>query len=400
MTDMTSYAASFASPNGGDNMSAVRALALGRLNSTRKRIAGALAENGREETAWALLSFLPGKGTAWRPETGLALLAHRNQQHGLAGLQWAAAAASMGGSGTFKIRVETPQWLYLDGWLRAVSGDCILRADSSADGGSVVIESDLGSTTYRCSADNRWSPAADASGPWAAFASGGLAPRYVTVTGIRHTVEGFPWISDAPQPACHEPQSAAASRSLESMQPLESIQQGWKIIVNHVPVYGGWVADTAAGCLLIESSGTHSAKSGSSYDHPGLIAIEPPECPVFCGEILVHECSHQQLLVYTMVAPLVTRGTEETYYSPIKRANRPIDRVLTGAHAVGNMIVYYAQLRQTMQLDPRSRERFDRHCQWFSEDYRPALDRSKSLTEAGRELWAGLCKAVDFAMEA
>lgn len=389
MTDMTSYAASFSNPHGGDTMAAVRALALGRLNSTRKRIENALAESGQEETAWSLHSWMPGKGTAWRPETGLALLAYRNQQPGLAGLQWAAAVAGMGGSGTVKTRVESPQWLYLDGWLAAVSGDCILRAD----GDSIILESDLGSTTYRSSAGNRWSPVEDAPGPWTAIGSTALAPRYVTVTGIRHSVEGFPWISDAPQPGIRASQRSAANRT------IESIEQGWQVIARHTPVYGAWVADTAAGCLLIESSGTHTAKSGSSFDHPGLIAIEPPECPLFCGEILVHECSHQQLLVYTMVAPLVTRGTQETYYSPIKRANRPIDRVLTGAHAVGNMIVYYATLRRTMPLDPQSQDRFDRHRQWFSEDYRPALDRSKSLTEAGRELWAGLCKAVDFAME-
>jgi HEXXH motif-containing protein len=87
------------------------------------------------------------------------------------------------------------------------------------------------------------------------------------------------------------------------------------------------------------------------------------------------------------------------YYSPIKRATRSIDRVLTGAHAVGNMIVYYATLRQTMNLDRRSQERFDRHREWFSHDYRPALDRSQSLTEAGRALWGSLCKTVDCAME-
>jgi HEXXH motif-containing protein len=87
------------------------------------------------------------------------------------------------------------------------------------------------------------------------------------------------------------------------------------------------------------------------------------------------------------------------YYSPIKRAHRSIDRVLTGAHAVGNMIVYYATLRQTMELDPHSQERFNQHCKWFSEDYRPALDRSECLTEAGRTLWTSLCRTVDCAME-
>jgi len=50
-------------------------------------------------------------------------------------------------------------------------------------------------------------------------------------------------------------------------------------------------------------------------------------------------------------------------------------------------------------LDPASQERFDRHCTWFTEDYRPALNRSESLTNAGRTLWSSLCKAVDDALE-
>jgi len=230
------------------------------------------------------------------------------------------------------------------------------------------------------------------------FATGTLAPRYVTATGLRHSQEGFPWISTAASCAAGDMTDSGWPPSAVPIRRIASIAQGWKTIVSHAPAYGAWVADTAAGCLLIEPSGTHTAQSGSSYDHPGLIAIEPPECPLFCGEILVHECSHQQLLIYSMAAPLVTRGTQEMYYSPIKRATRSIDRVLTGAHAVGNMIRYYAILRQSVELDPQSCERFDRHCKWFAEDYRPAIDGSQSLTEAGRLLWTTLCQAVDHAM--
>jgi hypothetical protein len=50
-----------------------------------------------------------------------------------------------------------------------------------------------------------------------------------------------------------------------------------------------------------------------------------------------------------------------------------------------------------MTLDRASQERFDQHRSWFAEDYRPALDRSESLTEAGRTLWGSLCNAVDHA---
>jgi len=394
MTDLTSYAAAFATPQSADSLGAVRALALARLNTTRKRIVNGLVESGNGAPGEDLLSFAPGDGTAWRPETGLALVAYRNRQYGLAALQWAAASAGMGGRGRVRIRIDAPQWLYVDGALLPIAGECGVNAD----GDSVVIESDCGTHTLRATEDNRWLSTHDKSGPWAVFATGGLAPRYVTATGLRHSQEGFPWISaGAGGSAGNQTDSGWPPNAVPSRR-IASIAQGWKTIVTHTPMYGGWVADTAVGCLLIEPSGTHTAQSGSSYDHPGLIAIEPPECPLFCGEILVHECSHQQLLIYSMVAPLVTRGTQEMYYSPIKRATRSIDRVLTGAHAVGNMIRYYAVLRQTTELDPQSQERFDRHCQWFAEDYRPAIDGSQSLTEAGRLLWTTLCQAVDTAM--
>jgi HEXXH motif-containing protein len=394
MIDMLTFAPAFASPDGGEATGAVRTLALARLNSTRRRIAATLENSGQLETARALVAFTAGQASAWRPETGLALLSLRSQAtpesstlH-MAALQLAAGCAGMGGSGSLETRIEGPQWLYLDGWLTPVSGSCSLKAD----GNTIQIKSDLGTAAFLTSELNRWSTAGAPSGPWTAYASGGLAPRYVTASGLRHSVEGFPWISDPPPLDAVERRYATDPR-------IGTIHDGWRRILEHTPAYGAWVASTAAGCLLLDPNGKHTAQSGSSYDHPGLIAIEPPDCPVFCGEILVHECSHQHLLVYGMVAPLVTPGTEEMSYSPIKRAHRTMDRVLTGGHAVGNMIIYYATLRRTSELDPASQERFDRHCTWFAEDYRPALNRCESLTEAGRVLWTSLCQAVDHAME-
>jgi HEXXH motif-containing protein len=388
MIDMVSHAKAFASPDGGDNAGMVRALALGRLHSTRRRIAGALVDSGQEERARALLAFAAGAGSAWRPETGLALLAHRRQAHELAALQLAAAYAGTGGSGGFEGRIDAPQWLYLDGWLTPVDGRCVL----TSDGWAIRIESDLESVTYLASHGNHWVPEGAPKGPWTAYATGGLAPRYVTVSGLRHSVEGFPWISGTPPLAAMERPGNADSR-------ISTIHQGWRVILDRTPVYGSWVAGTATGCLLLDSDRGHVTQSGSSDEYPGLIAIEPPDCPVFCGEILVHECSHQHLQIYSMVAPLVAAGSGETYYSPIKRARRSIDRVLCGAHAVGNMIIYYATLRRSMELDQASQMRFDRHRSWFAEDYRPALDRSESLTQAGRALWDNLCHSVEHALE-
>lgn len=385
--DMSVYTPAFATPDGGDATGVVGALALGRLNGTRRRIAGALADSGQAATAQALQDFSAGKGSAWRPETGLALQAHRNESIPLAALQLAAACAGTGGRGYLDTRLEVPQWLYLDGWLIPMKGFCSL----SADGRSINIHSDLDSTAFLASAENRWIPAQDPTGPWTAYASGGLAPRYVAASGLRHSVEGFPWITAAPP--------LDAVHRLAADPRITAIHQGWRVILEHASLYGSWVACTASGCLLLDPNGNGAAQSGSSYDHPGLIAIEPPACPVFCGELLVHECSHQHLLVYTMVAPVVKPDSDETSYSPIKRARRTMDRVLSGAHAIGNMIIYYALLRRSMELDRASQQRFDQHRTWFAEDYRPALDQSHNLTDAGRALWGSLCRAVDGALE-
>jgi len=394
MPDMLTFAPAFASPDGGEAIGAVRAISLARLNGTRRRIAAALDSSGQPEGAQALLAFTAGQASAWRPETGLAMQFLQSRAtpepsnlH-MAALQLAAACAGMGGAGSLEARIDAPRWLYLDGWLTPVSGDCSL----TADGHSIRINSDLGETEFLASGQHGWSPSNGPAGPWTAYASGGLAPRYVTSSGLRHSVEGFPWISDAPP-------LAAVKRPASADPRIATIHEGWLRILELTPAYAAWVASTAAGSLLLDSSASCSAQSGSSYDHPGLIAIEPPDCPIFCGEILVHECSHQHLLIYGMVAPLVTPGSTETAYSPIKRADRTIDRVLTGGHAVGNMIIYYATLRRGAKLDPASQERFDRHCTWFAEDYRPSLDRSESLTAAGRALWNSLCQTVDRAME-
>ena len=385
MATLASYAKLFANPTGGSAEGAVRKLAAGRLDATRRRLAGALAQAGDDAMAQSLSAFVAGAGSAWRPETGLSLVAHRAQMHALAALQLGAAYGGTGGTGAVYGVLEAAQWLYLDGWLQPVQGQCSLIAR----GDSISVQSDLGAATYSLSAAGNWTPSGTPSGPWASHPSGGLAPRYITVSGLRHAVEGFPWIASAP-PQEPSPAIAAAPR-------IAFIHGGWQLILERAPLFGAWVASTAAGCLLLEPSGGHEAQSGSCYDHPGLIAVEPPSCPVFCGELLVHECAHQHMLVYTMVAPLVVSGSEESYYSPIKRSHRTIDRVLSGAHAVGNMILYYQELRRTMALDARSQERFDQHRSWFAADYRPALDQSKSLTEAGQNFWQSLREAVDSA---
>jgi HEXXH motif-containing protein len=381
--DATAYAKVFASPHAGSSEEVVRKVAGARLRRVRRAVARALVDAAEVTAAAALLAFTEGTGSAWRPETGLSWLAYRSQSAAGGALQLAIAIAGSGGQGSLEVRVESPVSLHLDGWVVTVEGACAV----SADGRTVVIRSDRGRSLF-IAADRCWVMTEEnPGGAWRSQPSGARAPRYVTATGFCGSVERFPWLAAKPQPAPIGPM-------LETSTAVASLRGGWQLIAEKVPLYSAWVMSTAVGCSLLAPSG-RGHQSASSSDHPGLLAIEPPACPVFCGEMLVHECSHQQLLAHASFAPLVNAGTEETCYSPLKHSPRPLLNVLFGGHAVGNMILYYAELQRNMELDEASRGRFKAQCTWFAEDYRLALDQSQSLTRTGRLLWRQLCDVVD-----
>ena len=60
MPEMLTFAPAFASPEGGEAIGAVRAIALARLNGTRRRIAAALDGSGQTESGAVTLWHLPG----------------------------------------------------------------------------------------------------------------------------------------------------------------------------------------------------------------------------------------------------------------------------------------------------------------------------------------------------
>jgi HEXXH motif-containing protein len=110
-------------------------------------------------------------------------------------------------------------------------------------------------------------------------------------------------------------------------------------------------------------------------------------------EMLVHEASHQYYEIADWLAPL-TNGTDTAlYYSPFKRAERPIDRLLTAYHAFANVLLLYIQLANK-----------DAHANYVKaeaqtlitqlRDTQAALERSPGLTVGGELLWRTLAVAL------
>jgi HEXXH motif-containing protein len=61
--------------------------------------------------------------------------------------------------------------------------------------------------------------------------------------------------------------------------------------------------------------------------------------------MLVHEAAHQYFYLATRLEPLLVGG-EQTHYSPLKRAARPLSKLFLGFHAFANVMVLHDRLRR------------------------------------------------------
>jgi HEXXH motif-containing protein len=110
------------------------------------------------------------------------------------------------------------------------------------------------------------------------------------------------------------------------------------------PQYHAWVL-----CLLKEVTPTRRPNenmiaSSSAPRRPGGIDIAAPASVTETAEMLVHECSHQFLYMVSWFGTLVTEAARP-HYSPLKRRERPLERIVLGYHAFGNVLLAYEQLR-------------------------------------------------------
>lgn len=382
MQDAEDTAGGFASPLGPDPSRDVRRLSLGRYGSARRRIAQDLRTQGDADASSALEDFQIGGKSLWRPEVGLADAFQQRGATQVAALQAAAACATSGGQGAVSAVLDAASPVYLDGWMAPCAGETRLEAD----GREIRLTSQTGD--FRLTQQGaRWILDNAAGSVWPVVDGGGLAPRYIIESGILAGTEGFPWLEEA----LSRREEASSSRA-------DVIRSAWGIVMTSSR-YGLWVARVLAGCLLVHRQERWEGESGSASDYPGLIHIAPPANPIVCGELLVHECSHQYLLIYASAGPLSRPGEAGRIFSPIKGAERTVEQTLFAAHAVANMLIYYTDLKKSGMSDPIVKRQLERYSSWFFEDYGPSLDDAGGLTDRGLAFWSGLRQATESVLE-
>lgn len=127
-------------------------------------------------------------------------------------------------------------------------------------------------------------------------------------------------------------------------QVAEQLVGALALLAEAAPDYRAWVLCLLKEVTPIRRPGKHTLASGSSALRPGGIDIAVPASATETAEMLIHECSHQYLHMVSWFGSLVTEAARP-HYSPLKGCERPLDRIVLGYHAYGNVMLAYEQLR-------------------------------------------------------
>jgi HEXXH motif-containing protein len=209
------------------------------------------------------------------------------------------------------------------------------------------------------------------AGVW--FAEGAEAAIVPTRAGPLRLV-GSGWHS-----LCDEPHRAVAPDA----QIIDQLAGALELLGEAAPEYLDWVL-----CLLKEVTpigrpDERTLASGSSVLRPGGIDVAVPASAIETAEMLIHECSHQYLHMLSWFGAVVTKDARP-HYSPLKKCERPLERIVLGYHAFGNVMLAYAQLRAHGHAEGiASRHRVV--SGYVAELVKPLVDEV-GLSELGREI--------------
>lgn len=327
-------------------------IATKRLEASRLRLQSDLEAAGELKASQALQDVCLSETNVWRPEIGLAESALRRKDGtGHAAFQWSLAALAALPRGAFSIRLDRPTWSFFEGFLLPVAGDARVTLEDQ----KLWIESDCASFEFEQLSYGWKMQRRKGAGPaWDVSQVGQSGPGYITKTSLKNAINGFPW------PKFDEDGSTPAP--IQSMdEEVRAIGSAREAILQAGDDFDAWIGNAFCGYMLMSGGGLNTAHANSSNDFPGLLALQPPSDPVHCAELIVYEASRQYASAFMMVAPLIQEGKEAAFYSPLKRSYETMGRMILGTHAVGNLLIFYANLSRSRALDEASRDRFDIH---------------------------------------
>ncbi|MCS3809275.1 HEXXH motif-containing putative peptide modification protein [Xanthomonas sp. 4461] len=167
----------------------------------------------------------------------------------------------------------------------------------------------------------------------------------------------------------------------------EQLQSALQLLREVSPKYVGWVCALLSEITPIVRPAANMISSNSSALRMGGIDVAVPASVTETAEMLVHECSHQYYHMCGWLGSTVIPGAR-SYYSPLKKCDRPLDRILLGYHAFGNAMIVFDYMA-TAGLNQEVRARWSTVACYMRELAAPLQDHAE-LSELGIALYEPL----------
>ncbi|AVO32157.1 hypothetical protein [Stenotrophomonas maltophilia] len=319
----------------------------------RKRVLEQLDEAAHRDLRHLVAMLDPRASACWRPAVGLA--------------------ASM--------LQQTPLLAALQ--LLLISGDDLPLLDTAlVEGGVLYVDGQAMQVT-------------DHQQPTRMRAIGGVTPVALrhrlssseldgaSSNGPRYLVEHGP----SPAAVFPDPLQPAPIPSSPASASSEALQQAVALLAASSPLYAGWVASVVDGLLMTQGPAECVL---SSPAHPGLLAVREGRDVLDYVELLVVGACQQRMFQLALLGRLTEPGNEQLHYLAHRRWYTSSRRALFAAHEHVNVLQL---LNDVSVLDPSNAElarRIARRRLMFDLDCTPALERDRTLTALGRQLWTRL----------
>jgi len=136
---------------------------------------------------------------------------------------------------------------------------------------------------------------------------------------------------------------------------VASISETFNLIDGCAPQYSIWTRRLLRQVHVLGQMAHGDRVNSRSYERrPGIVVATAPRDPLFLGDVIVHETSHQHFFLLQRVTRLTTeKAAGLKFMSALNGQWRDMDRILVAYHAVANMIIYHVAVSKSGVIDSR-----------------------------------------------
>ena len=219
----------------------------------------------------------------------------------------------------------------------------------------------------------------------------GHAPLWITTDGTE-SVAPFGSSASVILSSTRTPWLGAAEDALPAVPAASTYAMQYsrtaRMLEQHCPAYYVWVAVAAREIVPVVRLSESLIRSSSYTFSPGHLRITSPASLVETAEMLVHECCHQYFNLALRFGPMQVADAPMAL-SPLTKSKRPLDRILIGFHAFGNVLLMFDELmRNGGESSPGRKQTAEGYLEKLSETLEHAWE--EHLTDLGKSLYLPL----------